>query len=108
MALRLPLPARNVRRPSRLRRTATIIAAALVLVVLPLRIVLAALSVATWTSAWSTVNLITWPMVYPFQLVPPLNREVGGHLLLADIVALLVLGGILLYMLAMLTVRRQR
>jgi uncharacterized membrane protein YkgB len=108
MALRLPIPARNVRRPSRFRRTATIIASAVVLVVLPLRIVLAALSVATWTSAWKTVNLITVPMVWPFRLIGFLDREIGGRLLLADVVALLVLGGITLYMLAMLTVRRQR
>src|SRR5690554_1664017 len=108
MALRLPIPARNVRRPSRFRRTATIIAAALLLVVLPLRILMAAFSVADWTSAWSTVNLMTWPMVFPFRLIAPLDREIGGHLVLADVVAFLVLGGIMLYMLAMLTVRRQR
>lgn len=108
MALRLPIPARNVRRPSRFRRTATIAAAALLLVALPLRIALAALSVATWTSAWTTVNYLTWPMVTPFRLVGPLDRTIGGNLVLADVVAFLVLGGVMLYMLAMLTVRRQR
>lgn len=86
----------------------TVICAALVFTLLPLRIVLASLSIATWTAAWTTINLLTLPLVAPFRLLGPLNGNVVGRMQLADLAALLVLGGITVYMLAMLTVRRHR
>ncbi len=108
MALRLPIATRSVRRPSQGRRVATIVYAAFVLSVIPLRILLAALSIATWTSAWRTIDIVSRPFVLPLRLFDPLETELIGRMALADIVALLIFGGLAIYLLALLTVRRQR
>lgn len=107
MSLRLPLPARSIRRPSRGRRIATILFSAIVLTVLPVRILLAATTIATWTSAWRTIDTISQPFVFLFHLPEALQRQVIGYATVADVLALLVWASISIYLLALLTVRRQ-
>lgn len=108
MALRLPVPTRSVRRPSRLRSALTVGFAALVFVVLPLRIVLAAIDIAEWTTAWRTVNILTLLFVAPLELLPPLRTTLVGHLSVADLLATFLICGLAIYLLTLLTVRRRR
>ena len=107
MVLRLPVTTQSVRRPSQTRRAITVAFASAVLVLLPLRFLLAALSIATWTSAWRTVDLLSKPFVAPFQLVGVLDQLLVGNALVTDVVAFLIFGGLSLYLLALLTVRRK-
>lgn len=86
---------------------ATIVFAAFVLSVLPLRIVLAAVSIASWTAAWRTIDLVTRPFVMPLRLVEPFQAELIGRMTVADVVALLIFGALAVYLLALLTVRRR-
>jgi hypothetical protein len=91
-----------------LRSALTIAFASSVLVLLPLRVLLAIGGLATWTTAWQTIERITFPLVEPFALLTPLNREVIGNATLAEIAALGVFSVAAVYFLALLTVRRQR
>lgn len=75
--------------------------------VLPLRIILAAISIATWTAAWRTIDLATRPFMLPLRPVEPFETELVGRLTVADIVALLIFGALAVYLLALLTVRRR-
>ncbi len=82
--------------------------AAFVLTVLPLRILLAVTSIATWTSAWRTIDLVTRPFTFPLRFFGPMETGLIGRMTLADVVALLIFGGLAVYLLALLTVRRRR
>lgn len=107
MVLRLPVTKQSVRRPAQTRRVVTVAFASVVLVLLPLRFLLAALSIATWTSAWRTVDLLSTPFVAPFRLVGAFDHTLVGNAAVADVAALLLFGGLSLYLLALLTVRRK-
>lgn len=108
MALRLPEAARSIRRTGDGRRIATIGFAAIVLTILPMRILLAAVEIATWTSAWQTIDTVSRPFVFPFEAIEPLGRALVGFATLADLFALAIWGGVAVYLLALLTVRRRR
>lgn len=108
MALRLPLQARSVREPSRARNWVAVVFAAVVFVALPLRLFLAALEIADWTTAWRTIDLITLPFVFPVDLILPFETTLVGNLRVTDLIATVVFAVAATYWLAMLTVRRRR
>jgi hypothetical protein len=80
--------------------------AASVFVILPLRLVLAVLSVATWTAAWRTIDTLSAPFLLLFRFGGLLDRQVIGNAQLADFAALVAFAVLAVYLLALLTVRR--
>jgi hypothetical protein len=82
--------------------------AAAVFVILPLRLILAAVSIATWTSAWQTIDTLSKPFMLPFQLGGLLDGHIIGNARLSDLVALLAFAILAIYLLALHTVRRLR
>src|SRR5690554_810346 len=105
MALRLPLPTRSVREPSRVRYWVAVGFASVVFVTLPLRLFLAAMEIADWTTAWRTIDLITLPFVFPVDLLLPFDARLIGDARLIELITTLVFGAAATYWLAMLTVR---
>ena len=108
MALRLPTSTRSVRRPSQLRSSLTIGFAAVVLVTLPLRLMLALAGIAEWTTSWRTVEIATLVFVAPFEVVDSFTDPLFRNVTAAELLATLVFGFLAVYFLALLTVRRKR
>lgn len=106
--LRLPSRTPSVRRPSRVRTVLTMGFAAMVFATLPLRLLLAAASIAPWTTSWRTIELMTMPFLAPFELFAPLEHVVIGYITIAELLATGVFGFLAVYLLALLTVRRRR
>lgn len=108
MALRLPIPTRSVREPSRTRHWVAVAFASIVFITLPMRLFLAALEIADWTTAWRTIELITLPFVLPVDLILPFDSILVGNARLIELIATILFAAIAAYWLALLTVRRRR
>jgi hypothetical protein len=109
VALRPP----EARRPRRRRRAGgsipeplILVGASAVLVLLGLRIALAAIGIEEWTTAWQVVAVATFPLVKPFEPLAFLRDPVVRRLTPAELLALFIFGSAALYALATLTVRR--
>ncbi|MFW6074237.1 MAG: hypothetical protein ACOC9Y_01490 [Chloroflexota bacterium] len=106
MALRPPEP----RRRPRVRRTGysdlvrALIASALVTII-GLRILLAAIDIATWTITWRIIAAITAPVIWIAHIPAGFRTEIIGHLTAGEVVAGVVLWLVAAYLLATLTVR---
>lgn len=108
MALRPP----EARRPRRQRRSGPVpepvilLGASAVLVLLGLRVALAAIGIEEWTMTWRVVAAATLPLVKPFEPLEFLREPLVRRLTPAELLALLIFGSAALYALATLTVRR--
>lgn len=89
----------------------TAIAAALV-ILMSLRLGLIVIGVEPWTIAWNVVDVLSTPLLWPFERVASLvgiNRTaLDGRLGLADIVGAIVYALVSAYLIATLTVRPNR
>lgn len=89
----------------------TAIAAALV-ILMSLRLGLIVIGVEPWTVAWNVVDVLSRPLLWPFQLVTSItgvdHAAMDGRLELADIVAALGYALLAAYLIATLTVRPNR
>jgi hypothetical protein len=88
------------------RDLAIIVLASSVLVLLVLRLAMAALDIATWTVGWRVVAAPTGPLVAPLESIEVLTRTPVGRMTLADVLASAVLGVLVMLMFASLTIRR--
>lgn len=92
MAIRPPRRIRQQRDAIRLRQYARVAAISLVVVVVGLRVLMAAVDVAPWTIAWRIVDLPTGLLVELPQRLEPLRRTPLGRLTVADLLLALVVG----------------
>ena len=114
MALRPP----QERKPRR-RRSAeglpdsaiAAIASALVIIV-SLRLGLIAIGVEPWTAAWNVIDVLSTPLLWPFDVVASLagleRTAMDGRLGIADIIGSIVYALLAAYLIAVLTVRPHR
>jgi hypothetical protein len=71
-----------------------------------LRLIMAALSIKTWTLGWRVVDLVTAPVLEPFLRVPALRHPPLRHLTLADLLVALLAALAAMLVLATLANRR--
>lgn len=83
-----------------------LVGASTVLVLLLLRVALAAIGIEEWTTAWRVVAYATYPLVKPFEPLAFLREPLLRRLTPAELLATLIFGSAALYALATLTVRR--
>lgn len=106
MALRPPEP----RKQPRARRTGysdlvrASVASAIV-ALLGLRVLLAAIDIATWTITWQIIAIVTAPVIWIAHIPAGFRTQLIGHLTAGEIVAAFVGWLIAAYLLATLTVR---
>lgn len=86
--------------------------AAAVVILISLRLGLIVIGVEPWTVAWNVVDLLSTPLLWPFERVASFtgaNRTaLDGRLGLADIVGAIVYALVAAYLIATLTVRPNR
>jgi hypothetical protein len=88
MTIRPPKPTARRRSPDEVRDRLIIVAVSFLLVTVWMRALLALLAIETWTVSWRVVRLASLPLIAPLQRWQPLQRELGGHLTVAELVAL--------------------
>lgn len=105
---RLPSRTPSVRRASRVRTILTVGFASLVFASLPLRLILATVGIAQWTTSWHVIELVTMPFVGPIEVFTPFQHVLLGNVTIAELLATGTFGLLAVYLLALLTVRRRR
>ena len=106
MAIRPPRPPRRPRDQRPVRDWTIAGITSLVVVVVLLRVLMAASSVGTWTVTWRAVELPTQPVVSLLRQFEPLTRTPLGHLSIADILLAAVVGFVALTILSSVALRR--
>lgn len=86
--------------------------AATLVILMSLRLGLIVIGVEPWTIAWNVVDVLSTPLLWPFERVTSfagINRTaLDGRLRLADIVGAIVYALVSAYLIATLTVRPNR
>jgi hypothetical protein len=107
MVLRLPRAPGTGRRP-RFGREGwfSVGLAALVIVAVAARVLLAVAGVEDWTVAWRIVAWLSFPLYRPLETFPFLTPTPVGRLTVADTITSLVAGSAALYFLAAKSLQR--
>ena len=106
MSIRPPRPARRPRDQRPVRDWTIASLAALGVVILLLRVLLAALDVGTWTLAWRVVALPTQPFIIVLEQLDVLQRTPVGRLSVAELILAIIVWVGALTMLSSVALRR--
>jgi hypothetical protein len=106
MTIRPPRPARRPRDQRPVRDWTIAILASLALVIMFLRLLLAAFDVGTWTVAWRVVELPTQPFITLLEQLQVLRHTPIGRVTIAELIFAIVVGVVALTTLSSTALRR--
>jgi hypothetical protein len=107
MTIRPPRPAPRRRSSEQVREAVIFLLTSFGIVIFWMRVLLALASVGPWTVTWRVVKIPTMILVAPLTQWEPLQRELLGRLIVAELLAAALVSGCALVLLSSLANRRR-
>ena len=76
-----------------------------ILIVLSIRVILAALGIEPWIVTWQVVYVLSFPLVWPFQISDVLNSNIVRQLTYAEVLATFLFSCLVLFVISSVAVR---